>query len=152
MQGTYFWSASEDIIWVDNTFFTIRMSNLRAKHVEGRPKTKGLRQVPRSPPLNTPFLPLHIYWEPRWRRVIWKMDSGVLFHTLYVTITNLNAIKRSSFTLIIRAHSSVEICFVGSIVKKRALNQNNHKNIIAYRNAGNFPYSQPFGVPQNRGP
>ena len=27
-------------------------------------------------------LPLHIYWVPHRPRVIWKMDSGVLFHTL----------------------------------------------------------------------
>ena len=27
-------------------------------------------------------LPLHIYWVPQWPPVTWKMDSGVLFHTL----------------------------------------------------------------------
>ena len=27
-------------------------------------------------------LPSHIYWVPHWPRVIWKIDSGVLFHTL----------------------------------------------------------------------
>jgi len=36
-------------------------------------------------------------------------------------------------------------------VKKRASNQNKNTNIIAYRKAGNCPYSQNFGVPRNRG-
>jgi len=36
--------------------------------------------------------------------------------------------------------------FVSGIVKKRALNQNKNPN-NACRNAGNFPYSQNFGVP-----
>jgi len=31
--------------------------------------------------------------------------------------------------------------FVTGIVKKRGLNQNKNTNIIAYRNAENFPYS-----------
>jgi len=33
-------------------------------------------------------LPLHICWVPYWRGAMWKMNSGVLFHTLYVTIIN----------------------------------------------------------------
>jgi len=31
---------------------------------------------------------------PHWPCVIWKMDSGVLFHTLYVTITNSQPHKK----------------------------------------------------------
>jgi len=42
--------------------------------------------------------------------------------------------------------------FVSGIVKKCALNQNKNTNLIAYRNTGNCPYSQNFGVPRNRGP
>jgi len=42
MQSTYFWSASEYITWVDNTFFTKTMRNLRAKDVEGGPNKGGL--------------------------------------------------------------------------------------------------------------
>jgi len=54
-------------------------------------------------------LPLHICWVPHWPREIWKMDSGVLFHTLYVTITNSQRNKTecsSSFTSILRDLSS----------------------------------------------
>ena len=66
----------------------------------------------RNPGDGLATLPLHIYWVPHWPRVIWKMDSAVLFHTLYVTTPILNARKRacsSSFTSILRAHSPTEI-------------------------------------------
>jgi len=42
--------------------------------------------------------------------------------------------------------------FASGIVRKRALNQNKITNVIPYKTAGNFPYSQNFGAPQNRGP
>jgi len=42
--------------------------------------------------------------------------------------------------------------FVSGIVKKRGLIQNKNTNVIAYRNAGNCPYSQNFGAPRYRGP
>jgi len=60
-----------------------------------------------------------------------KMDSGVLFHTLYATITNSqchknqeNAYRHSlqSFLLILLWRS-----YVSGIVKKRALKQNKNK-------------------------
>jgi len=31
------------------------------------------------------------------------------------------------------------------------LNQSKNTNVITYKNAGNFHYSQTFGPPQNRG-
>jgi len=39
--------------------------------------------------------------------------------------------------------------FVSGIVKKRALNQNKYTNTIAYKNAGNHPYSRNFGPPKS---
>ena len=45
-------------------------------------------------------LPLHIYWVHQWPRVTWKMDSGVLFHTLYVTITNSQRQKKRMLIVI----------------------------------------------------
>jgi len=45
-------------------------------------------------------LTLHIYWAPRWPRAIWKVKSGVLFHTLYVTITNSQRHKKRMLIVI----------------------------------------------------
>jgi len=42
--------------------------------------------------------------------------------------------------------------FVSGTVKKRAVNQNKNTNIIAYKNAGNCPYSRNFGAPKIAGP
>ena len=50
-----------------------------------KPATMKLTKSQRWSYLNT--LTLHIYWVPHWPRVIWQMDSGVLFHT-YVPLTN----------------------------------------------------------------
>ena len=44
------WSVSEYIIWVDNTFLT------KMRKIYARNTSRGPRQVPRSPPLNTPLL------------------------------------------------------------------------------------------------
>jgi len=83
------------------------------------------------------------------------MYSGVLFHTLYVTTTDSQLNKRecsSSFTLIFRAHSSIHRDLLLTAQQKSALNQNKIRNVIAYKNAGNCPYSQSFAAPRNRGP
>ena len=40
------------------------------------------------------------YWVPHWPRVVWKMDSGVLFHALYVTITNSQRRKKGVLIVI----------------------------------------------------
>jgi len=83
------------------------------------------------------------------------MYSGVLFHTLYVTTTNSKLNKRecsSSFTSIFRAHSSIHRDLLLTAQQKSALNQNKIRNVIAYKNSGNCPYSQSFGAPRNRGP
>jgi len=40
------------------------------------------------------------YGVPHWPRVIWKKDSGVLFHTLYVTITNSQLQKKRMLSVI----------------------------------------------------
>ena len=44
--------------------------------------------------------PLHIYWVPHWPCVIWKIDSGDFFHTLYVTITNYQRHKKRMLIVI----------------------------------------------------
>jgi len=90
-------------------------------------------------------LTTHIYWVwvLHWPHVTSKMDSGILFHTLYVTITNSQCHKNlentyhhslQSFLLILLWRSSDS-----GIVKKRALKQEKNTNIIAYRNAGKCP-------------
>jgi len=94
-------------------------------------------------------LTLHIYWVPHWPRVIWKMDSGVFFNTLYVTITNS---ERYKMRMLIVIHFNLwrsflyRDLFCRIIVKKRTFNQNKNTNAIAYRNDGNCPYSQNFGA------
>ena len=45
-------------------------------------------------------LPLHIYWVPHWPRVIWKMDLGILFHTLYEAINNSQRNKNRTLIVI----------------------------------------------------
>jgi len=50
--------------------------------------------------VNLTALPLHIYWVPHWPRVILKMDSGVLFHTLFVIITNFQRQKKRMLIVI----------------------------------------------------
>jgi len=44
----------------------------------GTKKLGGI--IAECPPPWLRACPLHIYWVPHWPRVIWKMDSGVLFH------------------------------------------------------------------------
>jgi len=82
------------------------------------------------------------------------MVSGVLFQTLYVTITNS---QRHEKRMLIIIHFNLsrpflKRSFAGDTVKRRALNQNKNTNTIAYRNAGNCPYSQNFGAPEIGGP
>ena len=41
--------------------------------------------------------------------------------------------------------------FDSGIVRKCALHQNKNTGVITHKNAGNFPYSQNFGAPQQSG-
>jgi len=82
------------------------------------------------------------------------MDSGVLFHALYVTITNSQSQKRewsSSFTSILRAHSSKEI-FVSDIVKKSAFNQSKNTNTVLTETLEIVLASKNLGLSEIGGP
>jgi len=81
-----------------------------------------------------------------------------LFIELYLTLQTDFAV-RCCFWFSANDSSIEQICspllqryFVSGMVKKRALNQNKNRNINAYRNAGNCPYSQNFGATRYRGP
>ena len=52
---------SRVLIRVDNTLFT-KKEKLHAKHLEGAPEKRGLRQVPRSPPLKPVVPKLFALW------------------------------------------------------------------------------------------
>ena len=54
----------------------------------------------RNPGGGPATLPLHIHWASHWPRVIWKMDSAVLFHRLYVTIINSQRQKKRMLIVI----------------------------------------------------
>jgi len=86
---------------------------------------------------------------PHWPRVIWKMDSGVLFHEFYATITNSQPHKKR---MLLDMHFNQSLALIllqrscaNCIVRKRTLNQNKNTNVITYKNAGNFPYFQNVG-------
>jgi len=81
------------------------------------------------------------------------MDSGVLFHTLYATITNSQRQKERMlivvhFELILQLRS-----FVSGIVQKRALNQNKNTNTVyCLQNCWKLSLLPKFWGPRNRGP
>jgi len=82
-----------------------------------------------------------------WPPVIWKTDSVLLSHILYVTITNYQRHKKRMLMVIhfspSRSFFYRDFCQRHS--KKTCVEPKQKYKQIAYRNAGNCPYSQYFG-------